>query len=325
MVTAFSPARRTVLLGAAAAVLLSVYVVAWLQLGWLQQGRSDFGNAYVAGEIVRSGQGSHLYDMALQERFHSLAIAPDKEPNLPFLDAPPAAALAVPFTLFDLRTGWRLWSLFQLALLAAAVAIAAAAAPWPTSDLRIRAVAATLGAGGIGTLLLAIQGQWAGLFAFGLAAGYALWRRGHLVSGTASVLIPILAVKPNLALGLTAFVLGWGQRRVLAGALISVLSVVVAALAIGGGQAATGFFHAAAASTQQWPWSSMNGIVGVTASLLGSGSVSIGIGLAGSLIAAALAFPLGRSVRGNGETLGAAFAGASRSPCLPRRICTTTI
>src|SRR5207302_10966134 len=86
--------------------------------------------------------------------------------------------------------------------------------------------------------------------------------------------------------------------------------VACLSLTLSGVSGTLGFVQAAAASTQQWPWSSMNGVTGVTGSLLGDGAVSTAIGLTGSLVAASLAIPLGRLVRNDPRLTETALAGA---------------
>jgi energy-converting hydrogenase Eha subunit C len=216
----------------------------------------------------------------------------------------------LPFTLLDVHTAWLAWSCIQLAAVAAAVAIAAAVAPWRRRDPLLQTGAALLGAAGIGTLVVLVQAQWSGFFALGIAGGYALWRRGRLASGTAAALAPMLAVKPNLALGVVVFLLGWGNRRVVVSAIACVIAVVVASVAVAGVHGAAAFIPAVLHDAQRWPASSMNGVAGLVASLLGPGALATGIGLAGSAVAVSLAFPLGRAISRRQRSLEPALAGA---------------
>ena len=132
--------------------LLAAYLAVAARLDWSHQGSSDFGSAYVGASIWRAGMGSHLYDPGVQQSFHDAAVAPDHTPNVPFIDAPPAAVLAAPFTLVDIRTGWRIFGLLQLAMVIAAALIAAHSARW-RADVppRLRYAIALAGAAGAGT------------------------------------------------------------------------------------------------------------------------------------------------------------------------------
>jgi len=85
-----------VLPAAIAAAVLLAYVVLWLGAGAAQIGRSDFTSTYVGATLLREGQGGSMYDETLQAPLHAALIAPDREGNLPFVNAPLAAAVALP-------------------------------------------------------------------------------------------------------------------------------------------------------------------------------------------------------------------------------------
>lgn len=302
--------RRTLAIAAVAAALVVAYVVLWSRVDATQQLRSDFVGVYQGAMVLRLDGGAHLYDLASGlSSASALGVLPSVS-GVFFVDAPPAAALMVPFTLLDVHTAWLAWSFLQLLAVIAAVAITARSAPWPRRDPMLQTAAALLGAAGVWTFILLVQAQWTGFFALGIAGGYALWRRGHLASGTAVALLPLLAVKPNLAVGLAAFLLAWGNRRVLMTAIACAAACAVASLAVAGPHGASAFLPAVLHDAQRWPSSSMNGFAGLAASVLGTGTVATAVGFAGSALAVALAFVLGRAARRRAGALEAALAGA---------------
>src|ERR1700730_15394719 len=130
------------LVGAVAIALIAAYAVVWAQVSTLNIGCSDFTSTYVGGTLLPDGQRAHLYDEAAQQKLHARLILPDAEGNLPFVDAPVAAALAAPVTLLDLRSAYRVWSVLQPAVLTAAIVIAVRSAPWRPDTPRSWKVAA---------------------------------------------------------------------------------------------------------------------------------------------------------------------------------------
>ena len=124
------------------------------------------------------------------------------------------------------------------------------------------------------------------------------------------MLLPILAVKPNLGLGLAAFAIGWGGRRALAGMVAAGGVVLTASVLVGGPSIVTGFLHAGVASRSVWPLASMDGITGITGRILGGSTTADLIGFAVCLAVAALAVPLGRRAATPGR-LEPALAGAT--------------
>ena len=298
-------------LGIAATGLLAGYLAVANQLDWSHRGSTDFGSAYVGAQIWRAGLGERLYDGPLQQAVHDAAVAPDRTPNVPFIDAPVAAALAAPFTLVDIRTGWKIFGFLQLIMVVAATLIAARWARWPaTIPRRLRLALALTGAAGTGTYVLVLQGQWSGLFALGLALGHACWRRGWHASGALIAMTPLLAIKPNLALGLGAFLLGWGNRRALLGCMASLAAVAVASLTVAGISGTEGFVASAIQSTHQWPWSAMNSMAGLASSWFGDNSATAAAGLLASGAAAIGGIAFGRMLARDSSRLDAAVSGA---------------
>jgi hypothetical protein len=298
-------------IGLCAAALLGAYVAAASRLDWSHQGSSDFGSAYIGAQIWRAGHADRLYDEALQTQFHDAAVAPDHTPSVPFIDAPFAAVIAAPFTFVDIRAGWRIFGLLQAFLVVAAALIAARSARWPSNvPRRVRVACALAGAAGAGTYVLVLQGQWSGLFAVAIALGHACWRRGWYATGAMVALTPLLAIKPNLALGLGAFLLGWGNRRAILGGAASIAAVALASLAVAGVAGSEGFVASAVQSTHQWPWSGMNSVTGIASSWFGDHAATAVIGLVAAGIAALGGVVFGRRLARDASRLDPSVAGA---------------
>ncbi|MBJ7608540.1 MAG: DUF2029 domain-containing protein [Candidatus Dormibacteraeota bacterium] len=293
------PRPSAAVLAGAAVLVLAAYAVLCAGVSQTEIGRSDFASFYVGGTLLRQGHGAAIYDQALQGRLHADLVAPDQHGNLPFVNPPAAALLVAPLTPLPLATAYRVWQAVQLLLLVAAVLIAARFAPWPPRLRRTGVVAATVvvAVAGTGTLALGLLGQWDGLSAFGLAAGYALWRRDARFAGGAVLALCVLLAKPHLALGLAALVLGWRERRVLAGAASAIALLALGSLVATGPGGFGGLIAAVRDDAGRWPLASMLGFTGLTGSWLGSGTVAQLIAAVGSLVALAACLVLGRLAR----------------------------
>jgi Glycosyltransferase family 87 len=304
--------RSARLVGAVAIALIAAYAVVWAQVSTLNIGRSDFTSTYVGGTLIRDGQRAHLYDEAAQQKLHARLILPDTEGNLPFVDAPVAAALAAPVTSLDLRTAYRVWSVLQLAVLIVAIVIAVRSAPWPRDTPRSWKVAAgTAALAGAGSLVELMQAQWGSVTALGLALAYRDWRTGHHARGAALLVGASAVAKPHLAVGLVAFMIGWRQRRVIAGALAGAVAMGAASLAVAGPAGVGQFFSLALTSNTRWQLRTFAGFVGIPGSFLGNGGAAQVIGAAGSVAALVVAGYLGWLVKRQANRLDVALAGAA--------------
>jgi len=292
--------------------MLAAYLVLWLGVGALQIGRSDFTSTYVGATLLREGHGSAMYDEALQAPLHASLIAPDREGNLPFVNPPLAAALALPVSLLDLDAAYRLWSLFQFVLLVVSVGVAIRAAPGrrrlaPMTQVAIGLVALAC----LGTWATLLLGQWDGVSALGLAGAYALLR--HRRPATAGALLAVTALigKPHLALGLAAFVVGVRDRRLILGAAGGVVASLLLSLLVAGPGGITGFVGSAIGSTTRWQLANMVSLVGIAGSIAGDGTASHLLAAVGELAAVVVAGMLGWAVRHRPERLEVALAGAA--------------
>lgn len=327
-----TPAGSTTrILAAVSLALLAAYAVVWSQLSPFDIGRSDFAAFYVGGTLLCEGHGSSLYDESLQAPLHAQLIAPDHERNLPYVDPPVAAALVLPVTVLGLDTAYRVWALVELAVLAGAIAIAAHAAPRGGRAAPGRPWASGLAAlAGVGTLFAVAQAQWTPVLALGLAIAYWTWRRpqpaeeiradaGTRVAwatrlaalGGAALVASALVGKPQLALGLVAFMLGWRRRGVLLGAAAGLAAAAAVSLALVGPAGIAGLARIVAGSTTRWDSHLMIGSSGVAAAVAGGGVAAVALASVLSLAACGSAYVLGARVRRDSGSFSIALAGAA--------------
>ena len=295
--------RAPLLLAAAGAALLLTYVLLWLGVSRLDVGRSDFTSTYVGATLLREGHGPQLYDESLQTPLHASLLAPgDHEGNLPYVNPPAAALLALPTTAFDLPTAYRVWSLVQLALVATGVAAAVRAAPWPSGTRRETKLAAwavaTAGTGAASTLLL---GQWDGLLALGVGMAYASWRRERNAQAGAWLAAVAVIAKPHLFLGVAAFLLARRDRRAIAGAAAATAAVAALSLALVGPSGVADFGRISLGSADRWPLAQLLGFSGLFGSWLGNTASAHALAAAGSALAVAACAWLGIRSRQAGK------------------------
>jgi hypothetical protein len=303
------PARLII---AIAAALLVAYAVIWTQVSSFEIGRSDFTAFYVGGTLLREGHTGDLYSQAVQSPLHTALIAPDREANLPFVNTPIAAALVLPATFLPLDAAYRLWSVLELVVLILAVVLAVRWVEWPVGTPRIWRVAAAAAAlAGMGTWTMFVQAQWTPVLALGIVIAYRSWKRGHLATGAAVLVVSAGIAKPHLALGLLAFLLGWRERRVILGALAGVGALALASLALVGPAGVAGFVSILASSTTRWELATMVSFIGVVGAVFGNGLAAHLVGLAASLLACAAAVWLGMRVRSDFGRLDTALVGAA--------------
>jgi uncharacterized membrane protein YvlD (DUF360 family) len=302
-------ARAIIAVGIA---LLAAYMITWLQLGPIAIGRSDFTAFYAGSTLIREGHGAAAYDAAMQGALRNQLIAPDQAGSVPFDDAPPAAAIVVPFTVLSLAVAYRVWTLLMLAALLAAVVIAVRAAPWPAGTSNTwKAATAVAALAGTGTWMMFIQGQWGALTALGLALAYRDWRAGHQLRGGVLLALAAGVAKPHLALGLAAFLIGWRQRRAIAGAVGGVLALAAASVLIVGLGGVGAWISGAVSQATRWDVRPMVSFIGIPGSLLGSGIATHVIAAVATLAACVAAWRLGSLARVDSSWLAIALAGAA--------------
>lgn len=278
--------RAALIASAGAAAVLVAYAIAWAGVSDLDIARSDFTAFYVGSALLRTGHAAALYDSAAQAHLQATLIAPLRTASLPYASPPPAAVALAPLTVLPFFAAYRVWVAAQLMLVAAAAALAAWSAPWPVAMRRPPTLlaASVVAAAGVGTLALGLLGQWDGVSAMGIAAAYALWRRDARFSGGLVLAACTLLAKPHLVVGIAAFVVGWRDRRVLAGAATAAVTLAAVSVLAVGPSGVGAFVTAVLGDAGRWPLASMLGFTGLTGSWLGNGAVAEVTAAAGSLV-----------------------------------------
>ena len=289
---------------------LAVYLVLWLKVTATQERGSDFSVFYVAALLVRAGHGDQVYNQAIEAARHAAILPRGYHLTLPFNTPPTSALLAIPLTLLNPGTAYRLFSVAQFLLLGAAVWVAARAAPWPKGEGRARSLAALAGLAGTATFPLLILGQWDGVCALGLALAYAAWRRDRRFAAGLFLALGLGIAKPHLAVGLIAFVIGRRDWRALLGALAGAALLGVASVATVGVATTLAFLGNTAFALGHTPASSTLGLLGLASSWLGSGDTASILALAGGGLGIAAAFAIGWRSRGRPELLEVSLAAA---------------
>ncbi len=200
----------------------------------------------------------------------------------------------------------------EFAILALAVIIAARAAPWPPGTPALWKLTSVVSAlASMGTWTVLMQAQWTPVLALGVALAYHLWKHGYEAGGGFVIVFAAGMVKPQLALGLLAFLLGWHRRRVILGALAGVAALAAACFAIVGFSGIGGLLAILASSTTRWNLRNMLSFVGVVGSYLGNGVLAHIVGVIASAAACAVALWLGTLLHRDPHRLDIALVGAT--------------
>jgi hypothetical protein len=295
-----------------AAVLLAYYAISWAQVTPSRERGTDFSASYVAALILRSGDGSQLYDQQIEHARHLELLPAGTVVNLPFITPPTTALLALPFTALDPGTAFRVWSVLELLLLVLAVWIAIRAGPWPQRPANGSRLAVMLMAlAGGGTFAFLLLGQIDGVAALGLAAAYSSWRRERHALAGFWLGLAFAATKPHLAIGLGIWLLARRDWRALGGAATGCALVAAVSIVLVGPAGIGDFVSALGFAYGNTPASSTVGVPGLVASWLGTGTVPAVIGVIGALLALAGCAVLGARSRRGSVTLEVSLAGAA--------------
>jgi hypothetical protein len=304
--------RAVAIAAAVSTLLLAYYAISWAQVTPIRERGTDFSASYVAALLLRDGDGGQLYDQQVEHARHLSLLPAGIVINLPFITPPTSALLALPLTLLDPGTAFRVWSLIELMLLALAVWIAIRAGPWPAASGRSpRAATALMALAAGGTYAFLILGQIDGVAALGLAAAYMAWRKDLPAVAGFWVALAFAATKPHLAIGLGVWLVARRDWRALMGALAGCAVVAAVSLVLVGPSGLSGFVSALGFAAGNTPGASTLGIPGLVASWLGGGSIAVVIGIAASLLALAGCWLLGARSRGVPHALEVSLAGAA--------------
>jgi hypothetical protein len=303
--------RAVAIAAAVSTLLLAYYAISWAQVTPVRERGTDFSASYVAALLLRDGEGSQLYDQQVEHERHLSLLPAGTVINLPFITPPTSALLALPLTVLDPGTAFRVWSVIELLLLALAVWIAIRAGPWPSSSGRSpRAATSLIALAAGGTYAFLVLGQIDGVTALGLAAAYMAWRKDRPMLAGFWMALAFAATKPHLAIGLAVWLVARRDWRALAGALAGSAVVAGVSLVLVGPAGISGFVSALGFAVGNTPGASTLGVPGLVASWLGGGSVAVVIGIAGSLLALAGCWLLGARSRGLPHSLEVSLAGA---------------
>ncbi|MBZ5650912.1 MAG: DUF2029 domain-containing protein [Acidobacteriia bacterium] len=113
------PAQKKLALYFSAMIFLHGYVL-WQARRSIPEGLPDFSGSYTAGQILRDGHGSQLYDDVLQEsiqRSFSAKAIEKRRTILPYIHLPYEALLYAPLAHFSYLTAYAIWLTVNLALL----------------------------------------------------------------------------------------------------------------------------------------------------------------------------------------------------------------
>jgi glycosyl transferase family 87 len=272
-----------------ASIVLAHYAQVWTVVPSSLAPTSDFAGTYVAATLIRTGHAEQIYDPAVEQQTLVASGAPAGHDDIPFENPPGAAVLALPFSLLSAGAAWRAWSVLQLLLVVVSLWLVARVAPWPASMPKLPRVAiALIALAGFGTGLVLLEGQWDGVSVVGLALAYVAWRRGR--PGLAGFALGFTAAiaKPQLVIGIAAYMLGRRDWRGIAGAIAGAAVTVLIGLLAGGPHGITSFISAVS-TPHDSPTAEMQGSSGLFGSLLGQAPgvylLSIGAGLAAAVVA----------------------------------------
>ncbi len=293
-----------------ASIVLAHYAQVWTVVPPYLAPTSDFAGTYVAATLIRTGHAAQIYDPAVERRTLVESGAPLGHSDIPFENPPAAAVVALPFALLSAGTAWRAWSLLQLLLVALSLGIVARAAPWPAALERLPRLSIVLIAlAGFGTGLLLLEGQWDGVSVLGVALAYVAWRRGR--PGLAGFALGFTAAiaKPQLVIGIGAYMVGRRDWRAVAGAFCgAALSVVIGLVAVGPHGLAA--FVSAVSTPHNSPTAEMQGSSGLFGSLLGQAPGVYFLSIAAGLVAAGVAAWLGAIARRRRDLFEPSLCGA---------------
>jgi hypothetical protein len=246
------------------AALVIGYLLLWAALPAALRYQSDFTLPYANAALLASNraliysQPSEAEEIAAHGGSPQSGIASDWLPT--------AIVTMVPLTALPLVPAMVLWGGLQIILLAAAVWLATQRAliRWARAD---RLAVGCIAFAGIGTFQLLREGQWDALPALGIAVAYVAWRRSRGTLAATALAVTAIWAKPQLGMGLAAFLLGRWISGELIAAGAAMLVLIGLDLAIVGSRVGS-FLQAISVSAQLWPYSTMIGAPGLTSNFV---------------------------------------------------------
>ena len=195
----------------------------------------DFPQYYVAGTIVRRGEAQRLYDQPYFRHFQEAM----RDDPLRSIYPPTVGLFMAPLAQLPYRQALAFWWAIQAVCLLATGAIIYRTTPLP-QPWRINVLAALAA---MAPLWIAVGiAQLAPLFLLVVAGGLALHKRGKC--GWAGLLLSLLALKPQLTVGLVLWMLLRRDLRTLLGLAAGFALQAVAVAALLGPGAWLDYLHA---------------------------------------------------------------------------------
>ncbi|WP_263366827.1 glycosyltransferase family 87 protein [Edaphobacter bradus] len=268
---------------------------------WQLQSRNsrimrDFADLYAGGVIVREGNGSRLYDPALQLQVErERTMRPDQIGFLPYVHAPYEALLFAALSLFSYATANWIWWVCNVVLFFSTMLLLR---PFlPRLEVHFELVLLALGAF-VPLQMAEAQGQDSVLSQFLCTAAFVCLVRGR--EFFAGAVLGLALYKPHLALpAILILVLASKERvRVFAGFSVACLSLVLLSIAVVGWKTALAYPRVLAnvKAVDPTAMASVYGLLhAVSGALLSDGSVVLVVGALTAGVAASTAWILYRS------------------------------
>ncbi|HEY1420075.1 MAG TPA: glycosyltransferase family 87 protein [Candidatus Dormibacteraeota bacterium] len=220
--------------GAVAAVLFALFdLYQWALAYAADRFHNDFTFYFAAARIGASHGWSSIYDLRLQQiELDAMGSGITIAQLARYISPPPVAWMALPFTALPFPVAYWIWCAVLLLALAVTWHLAA------PGEGRLRLIHLAAAIGWLPVIYGLQLGQPGLLVALGVAASYALLRRGH--QGWAGVALAPLVLKPQLAfLVPLALLAARRDRAFIAGAVTLGLLGAASAIALGSGGIAT--------------------------------------------------------------------------------------
>ena len=209
-------------------------------------GQVDFRSFYTAGAIVKSGQGSQLYDYDYQQQAQTALVGP-RANALPFLYPAFAALPFVPLSMVSYRAGFFILLVVNLGLL---LLTASLLRPWLPRFMEHHGVALPAVYGCIfGVSVALMQGQLSFLLLAIYAGSWVLLRKKHVF--LAGVLLSLGLIKFQIAIPIFLLFLLWRQWRFIAGFLAGAIALGAISVAIVKEAGLATYWHSMTGMTKQ--------------------------------------------------------------------------
>jgi hypothetical protein len=196
----------------------------------LRNGYQDFTIYYMSALLLRSGQGTHLYNSDTQYRAQlTFAHVPIRQGPLPFNHPPFEAIVFLPFTFLSYWRAYLLWTAINVAMLAACVFLLRRQFP-----RILTSSALVLGLASVAFFPVAIaivQGQDVVLLLLFFALSIICLDRGQ--DATAGALLAGGLFRPHLIVPMVLLLAFW-RRRLLAGFVPAAIILAAVSIAITG-------------------------------------------------------------------------------------------